>query len=362
VVVDVGRETLLDHPPRLREAGAASSPHPAPIADSDAVALMGAFLHRNPAPLSDGWAFPRSPESSDSVIANIRALTAWLQSAPPDEIKEMLSDGAPYAYLSQESKMLFARLCFNQGVQKRMASGELSVVDLRLSFVGHCVDPHGKERDLYLDAFSQFTSAGQAGLNRVSSSYVRPQIDLPTRERRPVAPLDFTHGALLTVAELAGRASDALQMRFDFDTRLAKQYVYVQGSFSATTFLEYMRPICRTFDCNLDGATTEQVRSELESVVRQVVPPLLDPKRAPREVGFRDLLAGRTFALRNLLAAFPYYKGNESLKLPEDTPVTLVPALRVEISGAPGGDIEPEDPPGTSPTGISWITTYRFHD
>jgi hypothetical protein len=362
IVIDVPRLSLLDRPPRLREAGSAKRADPTPIADEDAVTLTSAFLWRAPIRMRQGWVLAPSGESSDVRTARIEALTAWIQSAPGQEIAALLGDGIPYSSLSSDSKLLFAKLCFNPGVQKRMASGEFLAVRARIGALGRCTDQNHQPRTLFLNGTAPFLPSGQVGLDRLEAKYTRPEVELPSRRAQPTGSLDLAKGELLTIGDVAARASTALGKPLVFDSRLAKSYVYVQGRFTEGTFLEYMKAVTKLVDWAFRGQTSKEARQELKLTVQRVLPQYLDLHTAPPGISYADILGGRAISLGEVLRAFPDYNGNDVYKMPDSTVVQLGSALQIVLFGSNAGDLEPDDPPGSSPTGMIQNTTYLFDE
>lgn len=358
ILVDINKKDLPANPPRLFPPNSRIDLGGSPLDDSKVIVrLMSGFLHRKQVALKDGWALCRDKVHSDTTSSKYDLVLSWLEQAKPSELRAMLTTGVAFANLSPDSQDLFAGLCYNRGLQKKMANGEFASAELRFSFVGHYKDAQGEKKTMLLDLGSRYWPSEKTKRERLAKQYVRPAINPSNRGNKAKGELQFPVGEIVSVDELSVRASKAFGRPILFDGRFSPQYCYVQGSFTRDTFLTYMRTLSQTIDWQF-VRTPEENRAAIIEAIKRIIVPLLDDSLAPPGVSFGAALDGKSVRASDVYESFPDLKGMvKQSKLSDDTVFELSPALTLQLVGE-GSDLDPLDPPGSSPLTNAWSATF----
>lgn len=357
LLIDINRADLASSPPRLNQ------PNPRPdlgvvnVTNFETiVSLSSSFLHRKVVPQKGGWVFVRDASAADTANARYEAALRWLESVKQSELTSLLNDGVPFANLSPESKTIFAKFCNNRGLQKKMANGEFASAEVRLSFVGSYKDSQGQRKTILLDLGSRMSETEDARRDKLQRTYARPLENPQPKPKPELGELSFEKGDLLLIEDVVKLANATFNRNIFYDGRFSKCYCYIQGHFTKESFLKYMKVMSPMIEWEY-VKTLEECRDEIVGAIRKIVAPLVDLNRAPKGITFDQLLQGSTLRGREMYDAFPPLKQIlQQLKLSEETPFVLSPALTIQMV-ADGNDLEPEDRPGSSPIGNSWSMT-----
>lgn len=357
IVIDFNKADLPFSPPRIVQPNPREDLGDIKVTDPNTIVdLASYFLHRKKIPLKGGFALARDADYSDSPNARYERTIKWLRQVKSAELSTLLNDGVPFANLSQASKEIFARFCGNRGLQKKMATGDFASAEVRLSFVGIYRNSAGTRSTLLLDLDSRSWQKEVARRDRLQRLYVKPEKPGVESAKVEVGELVFEKGELLQIDELVKRATIAFKRNILFDGRFSNNYCFIQGHFSKDSFLKYLKAISPIIDWEY-LKTLEECRDEIIEEIRHTVAPLVNPTMAPKGLSFDQLLQGSQVRGSDMFSSFPYLQLTlMQMKLPEDTIFTLSPALTLQIVGD-GADLEPEDPPGSSPIRNSWSMT-----
>ncbi len=358
LIIDINKKEMTGNPPRLVLPGARIDLGvKGPVRERDIIRHSSGFLHRSPVRMKDGWAFRRERAFGTGMQANYEAVINWILSAPKPELKSMLSSGVPFTYLSESSQDIFARLCENHGLQKKMLNGEFASAELRFSFIGNYRDSKGSDSSMTLDLGSREWRSEEIRRNKLQMSYVPPQLDPGLFGRASVGELEFPEGEILTLDELSKLADAAFARTTIYDGRFGPQYVYIQGHFSKESFLKYMQAICKPIDFDY-SLTAPELRDRLVKAMIDVLVPLADPATCPKGTSYQALFNGETVRGSDLFSGFEDLKSfMKGRNLPDSQLFRLSPGLTIQLVGE-GGENDIGDPPGESPLSNSWGITF----